>query len=155
MIALLAIKPEFSNKILSGKKQYEFRRAIFADRNNVDFVCLYASSPEQRIVGGFTTDRAVEASPEELWERFGAKSGIADRDRFLNYFDGVDTGYAIRVSESFEFPEPIDPNSLLDDFHPPVSFRYLDADEVRALRDRISSVRGNGEEIPLPRFADD
>lgn len=155
MIALLAIEPEFADQILSGEKRYEFRRTTFADHDTVDFVCLYASSPEQRIVGGFTTDRAVEERPEELWERFGAASGIADRARFLDYFDGADTGYAMRVTESFEFPEPIDPNSLFDDFHPPVSFRYLDANEVRALSNEISSARGNGEEIPLPRFADD
>lgn len=133
MHALLAIKPEFAEKILDGEKHYEFRRKSFQDAEQLELIFLYASSPVKRIVGLFTSDRVVEASPDELWNLFSNKSGIAKRDRFMNYFEGVDTGYAIHVDRTHRFNEPIDPTELFGDYSPPMSFNYLDDNQEAEL----------------------
>lgn len=133
MHALLAIKPEFAEKILDGEKHYEFRRKSFQDAEQLELVFLYASSPVKRIVGLFTSDRVVEASPEELWNLFSDKSGIAERDRFMDYFEGVDTGYAIHVNRTHRFAEPIDPVEQFGEYSAPMSFNYLDENQEAAL----------------------
>jgi type I restriction enzyme S subunit len=155
MNALLAIKPEFARKILSGEKSYEFRRTTFKDATAVDFIYLYSSSPEKRIVGGFVSDRVVEGRPENLWELFGDTSGIEDRDRFMDYFDGTETGYAIQIDRAYEFDEPVDPKEVFDDFVPPVSFNYLGEDRSQVLRRYVTESVTSSREVPLPHFADD
>lgn len=155
MNALLAIKPEFAEKILSGEKRYEFRRTTFEDDDAVDFLYMYASSPKKRIVGGFVSDRVVEGQPAELWELYGDESGISNRERFLEYFEGTDTGYAIQIDRTYEFSEPVDPTVVFEDFVPPVSFNYLDTEESRTLRKQVADRVNDSYEVPLPHFADD
>lgn len=137
MDVLLAIKPEFAEKILDGRKGYEFRRTAFRDATEIDLIFLYASSPISKIVGLFTSDRTVEASPVELWNLFGEKSGINDRDRFMSYFEGVDTGFAIQVDRTYRFEDPIAPDAVIDNFSPPMSFNYLDPEETKTLQSHV------------------
>jgi len=46
----------------------------------------------------------------------------------MSYFDGTDEGYAIEVEQVHEFDTPIDPEQVVDDFSPPVSFYYIQDD---------------------------
>lgn len=154
MHALLAIKPEFAEKILDGEKHYEFRRKSFQDIEQLELVFLYASSPVKRIVGLFTSDRVVEASPQELWELFGEQSGIEHRDRFIDYFEGVDTGFAIHVDESYRFPEPVDPVNVFGEYSPPMSFNYLDASQAQALSEYVpEAFKDKTSPTDLTRFS--
>jgi predicted transcriptional regulator len=57
MKVLLSVKPEFANKIFSGVKKYEYRRAIF--KNNVNRVIVYASSPVQKLIGEFEIESII------------------------------------------------------------------------------------------------
>lgn len=155
MDALLAIEPEFAHKILSGKKRYEFRKTTFGDAEEVDVVYLYASSPERMIVGGFVSSRIVPATPTELWELFGDESGIESVDRFMEYFDGADVGYAIEIDDVYEFDEYVDPRAVFKNFSPPMSFHYLNTESEQVLRHRLADSVSKPEEIPLPQFIDD
>lgn len=137
MHALLAIKPEFAEKILDGEKKYEFRRTSFQDSRDVELVFLYASSPVKQIVGFFTTDRVVEASPKELWEMYGEKSGIDTRKRFMDYFEGADTGFAIHIDQKHRFSKAIDPSDIFEEYSPPMSFHYLNNDQKKVLMDFV------------------
>jgi type I restriction enzyme S subunit len=154
MDAVLSIEPSFARKILSGEKRYEFRRSSFADHAAVEFVYLYASAPEQRIVGAFTTTRVVEAQPETLWDRFGDAGGV-DRERFFDYFEGADTGYAICVDEAHEFEMSLDPTEQFEDFSIPVSFCYLNDTERETLRDRLAGHDGTAQSPPLARYTEE
>ena len=137
MDVLLAIKPEFAEKILDEEKGYEFRRTSFQDSSDVDLIFLYASSPISKIIGLFTSGRTIEAAPAELWHLFGDESGIDDRDRFIDYFEGVDTGFAIQVDRTCRFEDPIVPDDVIQDFSPPMSFHYLGSNESKSLRSCI------------------
>lgn len=127
MNVLLSIKPEFAEKILSGEKQYEFRKTRFRDPSSVERIYLYSSSPIQRIVGQFTLGGITEDKPEKLWEEHGTESGLDSRERFMKYFKGKEMGYALEVTTPLRFSEPIDPWKAADDFRPPVSFEYLNS----------------------------
>ncbi|EMA08433.1 hypothetical protein [Haloferax denitrificans] len=154
MNALLSIKPEFGEKILAGEKQYEFRRTTFSDANSIDFIYLYASSPVMQIIGGFTYNRIIEASPDELWELFGDQSGIEDQDRFMDYYEGAETGYAIEINTTYPLQKPITPTEIFEDFVPPVSFFYPGPEMDAVLRTYFpESVET--EMTQLPQFSSD
>src|SRR6056297_2366742 len=123
MNALLSIKPEFADKILSGEKRYEFRKTRFSSPSEVDSVYLYASSPAQQLVGSFTFNEIIEGHPTELWREFGEESGIENQSRFMDYFSGRSTGYAIEIDEVTALESPIDPRQEVANFRPPVSFQ--------------------------------
>jgi type I restriction enzyme S subunit len=125
MNVLLSIKPEFAEKILSGQKEYEFRKTPIRKADAVDKVILYASSPVQRIVGTFKINQIVGGSPQELWEGYGEKSGIDDQQRFMEYYRGKQEGYAIEIIDPQRLPSKIDPSEYIDGFTPPVSFQYV------------------------------
>lgn len=133
MNVLLSIKPEFAEKILTNEKQYEFRKTGFRDVSAIKNVFMYASSPVKRIVGVFIMNSVVEMPPELLWRKFGTGSGIEDRQRFMEYFDGTEGGYAIEIDEAFQLKEPINPREYVDDFRPPVSFQYVNNTLERVL----------------------
>lgn len=154
MDALLAIKTEFARKILSGEKGYEFRRTSFNDPAALDYVYLYATSPEQRIVGAFTTNRVVEASPEELWNLFDDVAGI-DKERFFDYFNGSQVGHAIQIDDTYEFESQVDPTEEINDFSAPMSFCYLSDEESETLRSNLPHWDGKKQSTPLAHFSED
>ncbi|EMA67592.1 hypothetical protein C461_07694 [Halorubrum aidingense JCM 13560] len=145
---MLSIKPEFARKILDGEKAYEFRRTSFRDSDAVDTVFLYASSPDQRIVGAFTMETVIESDPASLWQEFGDESGIETRERFMEYFDGADIGYAYKIDQSHRFQDSIDPWERNPDFVPPTSFHYLKGDLIPELRNESGT---SLDSIPSPR----
>ena len=139
MNALLSIKPEFAEKILTREKRYEFRKTRFRDPSKVDTVIMYSSSPDQEIVGTFTFENVIQDDPEDLWDDFGDVSGIEDRSRFLNYFSNSETGYAIEIKDVCRLPSPVDPRSHFEDFRPPVSFQYVNGDYNHLIHPRSST----------------
>lgn len=155
MNALLAIKPEFAKKILAGEKEVEFRRTTFRDPGSIDRVYLYASSPSKQIVGRFAIQRIVEAAPEELWELYGEQSGIDDRERFMEYFDGTEIGYGIRIESAERLEKPLDPNEVFDEFVPPVSFNYLASEKEATIEDQFPEPTHLAETTKLLQFCSD
>jgi predicted transcriptional regulator len=73
---LLAIKPEFVNRLLSGEKTIEIRRR-FHSRWRGARVALYASSPDRALVGEATIDNVKTASPREIWDSHREKIGCS------------------------------------------------------------------------------
>lgn len=128
MNVLLSIKPEFADRILTGEKQYEFRKSSFRDPDQIDNIIMYSSSPVQRIVGIFTISEVYEQHPETLWENYGSESGIGTKERFLRYFDGKESGFAMEIEQVHKLGEPIDPTLHIEGFRPPVSFQYVNGE---------------------------
>jgi type I restriction enzyme S subunit len=154
MDALLAIKPEFAEKILSGEKRYEFRRTSFRSARDIDFVYLYSSAPVMKIVGGFESGRTIEADPDQLWELYSDKAGI-DRERFMEYFEDAETGYAIQVDDSYRFEEPIDPDDIFEDFTAPMSFLYLNDERSSALQQYLPAKLRQPQKTSLTQYSED
>ncbi|AHF01983.1 hypothetical protein THIAE_09670 [Thiomicrospira aerophila AL3] len=122
MKVLLSIKPQFAEKILTGEKQFEFRKAIF--RNNcVTSVVIYASSPLQKVIGEFDISKIYEMEPDALWKETADHSGIS-KEYFDKYFQGKMKGFAIKVGKMTKYPTPLN----LEDLGirtPPQSFCYV------------------------------
>lgn len=125
MKAVLSIKPEYVERILSGEKTYEYRRKAFREKD-VDAIVIYCTRPRCAVVGEATVEGILTSSPEDLWAKT-SKSGGIDRESFMKYFDGADTAYAIKLGKvsAFDAPRP------LSDYAPkvkraPQSFVYVD-----------------------------
>ncbi len=120
---LLSIKPNFAAAIFSGKKQFEFRRAIFKN-TNVKKVYVYASKPIGLVIGEFEIDKIIAADPESLWKTTKKASGIS-KEYFDEYFEGSEVAYALKVNTVQAYEVPV---TLMDMFNikrPPQSFLYV------------------------------
>jgi len=123
MKVLLSIKPEYTEKIFSGVKRYEFRRQ--KPRSIIEKVFIYECSPSKSIVGWFTVKRIISGSPEKIWDFCRNSSGIKKR-KFFTYCNGKKVIYAIEIDRVFQFKTPINPLDICSDFKPPQNFSYLD-----------------------------
>jgi len=128
MKALLSIKPEFVDKIFSGEKLFEYRKAIFK-RPEVKSIVIYSTMPEGKIVGEFTIGNILAKHPDELWEETKEAAGI-NKEFFDEYFDKKDVAYAIQIENLIKYANPIDPYEEERGFKAPQSFKYLDPSSV-------------------------
>lgn len=125
---LLAIHPEFSDKIFAGIKCVEFRRRI--PTGTVKHVVVYATAPVSMVVGWFAVDEIVSLSPRSLWRRFRDVGGI-DKERYDEYFAGREIAHAYVVGELGRMKKPRSLESLGLGSVPPQSFQYLSAAIIR------------------------
>ena len=122
MKALLSIKPEYADKILSGDKKYEFRKVGF--KKKVDTVVIYATMPVGKIIGEFNVEDILQDKPDRIWEETKQFSGIT-KTFFKQYFKGRDKAFAIHVKNPFRYDQPFDIKAILPSGTPPQSFCYL------------------------------
>jgi len=127
MKLLLSIKCEYSKKIFSGEKKFEFRK--HKPKRVIDKVFIYECSPSKNIVGWFTVKWIHSGSPEEIWKKCKNSSGIKKNDYFA-YCNGTEIIYAIEINETLKFSDPIDPYNIVSNFKPPQSFKYLDGTAI-------------------------
>ena len=86
MKILLSIKPEFVEEIFSGRKKFEYRKAIFTNKK-VTSVIVYSTMPVGKIVGEFTIEEVLVDEPQSIWRKTRKFSGITKRF-FDDYFTG-------------------------------------------------------------------
>ena len=120
----LSIKPEFVEEIFSGRKKFEYRKAIFTNKK-VTSVIVYSTMPVGKIVGEFTIEEVLVDEPQSIWRKTRKFSGITKRF-FDDYFTGQHQAYAIKVGSLLPYEKPIDPYEKWDSFVAPQSFRYID-----------------------------
>ncbi|MDP3104625.1 MAG: ASCH domain-containing protein [Candidatus Methanoperedens sp.] len=123
MNVLLSVKPKYAEKIIEGKKKYEFRRAIFK-KQNIEKVYIYSSSPVSKIVAAFEIEKILKDSPEKIWTLCQKYAGISKKD-FFDYFKNSEMAFAIEIGYVDSFKEHIDPFKIIENFKPPQSFYYL------------------------------
>ncbi len=123
MKVLLAIKPEFAEKIFNGTKKVEFRRCIFKS-DKITSIIVYASSPVQKIIGEFEIEDVLTGTPEYLWCKTSKDAGIS-KSYFDQYFGEKTTGYAIRIKSYKKYRNPLCLKLDFNISHPPQSFQYI------------------------------
>jgi len=131
---LLSIRPRFVEQIFAGTKTVELRRVRPRVKSG-DLVIVYASGSRKALVGAFQVADVIAASPASLWRNFGTETGMGKKE-FDEYFNGVNTGFAIEVAHTWQLPAPVQLATLRRQrggFHAPQSYRYLDLGEVFSL----------------------
>lgn len=122
MVVLLSIKPEYADKIFSGKKKFEFRKSIFKN-TDIEKVVVYASSPVQKVIGEFTIADILNDDIEKIWNKTAHYSGIT-KDIYLSYFANKEKAYAIKIGKTKRYRQARN----LSDYNlrfAPQSFAYI------------------------------
>ncbi|MGQ9674637.1 MAG: hypothetical protein ACUVX1_03110 [Chloroflexota bacterium] len=130
-IAMLTIHPEFARRIFAGQKNIEFRKVRF--QRDVSHVVVYAGAPVRSILGYFEVAALDEASPRELWSRYGASCGTLP-DEFQAYFDSHKRGMAIKIGTVNMLKEPLPLSALDQALTPPQCFVYLTRETFDLIR---------------------
>lgn len=123
MKILLSIKPEYAEKILNGTKRFEYRRALYRNKD-VRSVVLYATKPVGKVVGEFEVGGVIADNPESLWTSTKKHSGIT-KQFFMSYFENRRTAFAIKVTNPTRYDEPLSLCDLVGTSPAPQSFMYL------------------------------
>lgn len=123
MKVLLSVKPEFAEKILTGEKKYEFRKAIFKN-SDVKTVVIYATMPLGKVVGEFDFDIVLSDKPSAIWAETSIFSGITKKF-FNEYFNGRDNAYAIKIAKVRRYKNPRSLKEFVPSGLAPQSFCYL------------------------------
>ena len=131
MVALFSIRPEYVNKIISGEKDYEYRKVIF--KRKITKIVIYCTKPVGKIIGEFDVEEILSGNPTEIWEKTKKKSGV-EKDFYAKYFKNREIGYAIKVGKRNIYSKPVNPTSVFPSFTPPQSFFYLSSSEHCKLR---------------------
>jgi predicted transcriptional regulator len=124
MKVLLSIKPEYVEKIFKGEKKFEYRKAIFVNKN-IKHIVVYSTMPIGKIVGEFTIEEILQNTPDNIWSETEKFSGV-EKEFYNTYFRGRSSAYAIKIGNPVLYKHPIDPKKKNKSFIAPQSFRYLD-----------------------------
>jgi len=137
--AIISIRPNFAEAILSGEKTVELRRRVPPIGAGTR-LWIYATKPIAAVIGSSVVRRVLRASPAELWEKFGSLTGI-DRDAFDSYFDGAEQAIGLELVDVRRGrPIPIEKlRSIRKGFHPPQVIAQISDREAISL-DALSRV---------------
>jgi predicted transcriptional regulator len=131
MKVLLSIKPEYAERIFNGSKKFEYRKAIFKNRD-VKTIVVYVTKPIGKIIGEFDIEKVLIDTPSQIWKKTKKYSGIKE-SFFDEYFKDRERAYAIKVSSVKKYAEPICPYATFQNFFPPQSFMYLNQDILESM----------------------
>lgn len=125
---LLSVDPEWAEALLEGLKEWEYRRVAPAcDPPYVAY--LYATAPQQEVVGTVVVDEVLGGPIEKIIEPT-VEDTPHSPDDLREYFDGRDTGTALHATTPNRFADPISSDTLqaaVPTFVPPQNFTYLDS----------------------------
>ncbi|TFF40950.1 ASCH domain-containing protein [Mucilaginibacter psychrotolerans] len=125
MKVLLSIKPEYVEKIFTGEKKFEYRKAIFS-KKNIKTVVIYSTMPVGRVVGEFEIGGILSAHPSEIWGKTKEFSGV--NEGFYNqYFKDRDLGHAIQIRNIVVYNKSKKLSDVIASNYAPQSFCYLDS----------------------------
>lgn len=134
-VILISIKPHFARALLDGSKRFELRR--FVPRFEAgDRALIYSSSPERRIVGGFTVGRVAAGSADEVWEAIGGAACGLSEHGFFAYLGDAKRCAAVEALRPALLSEP----AVLP-FRPPQSYQFLRPEDPQH-REVLALARG-------------
>ena len=131
--AIISIRPNFAEAILSGVKSIELRRRIPYIGVSTR-LWIYATRPVGAVVGSATVKRIIRGSPEEVWAESKSRAAI-DRHAYNTYFDGAQEAVGLVLANvrrgnaiSIEMLRSVRPG-----FHPPQVIAKISGTEAKLI----------------------
>lgn len=128
-LILMSIQTKYAQKIFSGKKGWEFRKAVpsYSPLFSTAIV-VYSAGEDKAIIGEFLIKRIVKADFENLMH-ITKQSGDEDAlEWFKRYYKNAKTCSAIEVGKTFLYEHPLSLDKIREvypNFRPPQNFIYL------------------------------
>lgn len=126
---LLAIHPNHVKKILSGEKQYEFRK--IKATNVVKNIVFYPTAPVCKIVASAEVETTLVDTIVSIWSQTKTKAGISF-EFYTNYFINKTMAVAYKLKNVNEFKKPFKLDTLQIKAAPQ-SFIYLKQQQCELL----------------------
>ena len=101
---LMSINPQHVRGILSGTKQFEYRKVKC--KKSVDSIVIYSTSPIMKVVAEVEVTGIIEGSPQNVWNSTCFGAGI-DKSFFDEYYKGKDFAVAYKLGHITKFHEPL------------------------------------------------
>ena len=138
---VISIKPNYSGKIFDGVKTIELRRRFPLSVVPGATAYIYSTSPEMALVGTIRIENVERLELSVLWEKHGRSASIKKAD-FDEYFNGLDEGFALKLSTPRRFARPLPLPELKErfGFNAPQSFLYAKPDLQKALRNEYTNI---------------
>lgn len=138
---IISIHPQYSEKILAGKKTVELRRRFPLSTAKGTKVYIYSTSPVRAIVGSAEISDIIKLPIKTIWKKYSKCAFIRKHD-FESYFEGLNEGFALELKNAQTFDKPIELIELRERFNftPPQSFIYAKQEIRRALMDEQTSL---------------
>jgi len=127
---LISIHPEFVDKILSGKKRFEFRRKV--PMGGIRQMVIYATAPLMHVVAVVEVKSIFSDSPERLWRSTSQSAGISKKN-YQKYFKGRDIAYAIELGRVRVLNNPKPLAKICSSLTAPQSYRFVDESFLKKL----------------------
>ena len=118
---LLSIKPQYVEKIIAGKKKFEFRK--FHCRDGIDTIVIYATAPTKKVIGEVSLIDIIEGDVEYVWHETKGFGGILKKD-YKAYYKEREVAIAYRLGDVTLYDEPKPLTDLSLDYVPQ-AFAYL------------------------------
>lgn len=118
---LLSINPQYVERIMCGKKKFEFRKNVC--KRNVDKIVIYSTSPVMKVVGEAEVEEVLVDEPQKIWNVTEEYSGV-EREFFDEYYEGREQAVAYKLKSVVEYDKP----KMLNEYgikSAPQSFCYL------------------------------
>jgi len=119
----MPIKPIYAEKIISGVKQFEFRKKRI--NSNISYIIVYASTPVKKIVGIVEVEDVLIGTPYSIWKVTKHAAGIS-RQNFREYYAGSILACAIRIKRVLPLRRLLSPGDICNKFIVPQSFSYVE-----------------------------
>lgn len=138
---VFSIKPEYSEKIVTGEKTVELRRRFPVSVPDGTVAMIYSTSPTRALTGLAEISSVSKLTPTEIWQQYSGEACIERRD-FDAYFAGVDCGFVISLKRARRLRRPLDLKELRDrfGFEPPQSYLYASSIMREALKYECSNL---------------
>jgi predicted transcriptional regulator len=98
---IMSIKPEYVNKIFTGEKRFEYRRAC-PQCCEGKTVIIYCTAPVSKVVGEFKIVDGHREQKEVIWNMTKDKSGISE-EAYYKYFEGRDFAIALKIDDVIKY----------------------------------------------------
>ena len=136
--AIISLKPQYVELILSGKKTVELRNRIVRMEPGT-VIWIYATRPVGGIVALAELDSVVHDTPAEIWVRYGREICI-DRAHFDSYINNRESVSALILSSVRKLKQSVTLDWIrrsTGNFQPPQFYSRLSLDG------RLSSTLNN------------
>lgn len=151
---LISLESRHADGIYAGTKRVELRRRPMNVSPGTK-VWIYEKVPVGSITGCVTVEAVHIGTPNTLWKKFGAISGLC-RSEFFDYFSNVTNACALLLQAAvpMQLPMPLSVLRKLDrGFQPPQFFMRLHQEHpvrLAVMESRQVSGRGKKEHRSLP-----
>jgi predicted transcriptional regulator len=144
--AIISIKPEFCNQIISKKKTIELRRSTMG-LNRGDVVLVYSSLPDQCLKFWFRIKRVEICDVKDMWDSYQHVLGI-DPKRYFEYFEETRLAIGIHIGRVCILQPAIKLETLrrlAPDFAPPQGIIWIE-NKTERFKNLVEAIRP-----PIPK----